>query len=48
MINFLVNNLKEALAQVKAGGAELIGEPADYGYGLFAWFLDPEGNKVEL
>jgi len=30
------------------GGAELIGKPEDYGYGLFGWFLDPEGNKVEL
>lgn len=48
MINLVVDNLEEALAQVKAGGAELVGKPEDYGYGLFGWFLDPEGNKVEL
>jgi predicted enzyme related to lactoylglutathione lyase len=48
MINLVVDDLDGALAQVQEGGAELAGEVADYSYGRFGWFLDPEGNKVEL
>ncbi|MCB9915241.1 MAG: VOC family protein [Planctomycetes bacterium] len=48
MINLVVDDLDGALAQVQAGGAELAGEPQDHEYGRFGWFLDPEGNKVEL
>ena len=48
MLNLIVDNLDEALAQVKEGGATIIGEPEDYPYGKFGRFLDPDGNKVEL
>jgi predicted enzyme related to lactoylglutathione lyase len=48
MINLVVDDLAGALQQVQAGGAELAGEAVDYPYGSFGWFLDPEGNKVEL
>ena len=48
MINLVVDDLDGALAQVQEGGAELAGDLVDYPYGRFAWFLDPEGNKVEL
>ncbi|MCP4902887.1 MAG: VOC family protein [bacterium] len=48
MINLMVDNLDEALVQVKEGGAELIGDPERSEYGDFGWFVDPEGNKVEL
>ena len=48
MFNLIVDDLDEAVAQVQKGGAEIIGEPERYSYGRFAWFLDPEGNKVEL
>ena len=48
MFNLVVDDLDGALAQVKAEGGQLVGEPQDYGYGLFGWFLDPDGNKVEL
>ena len=48
MINLIVDDVDEALTQVRAGGATLIGEPQQLEYGDFGWFLDPEGNKIEL
>lgn len=48
MFNLVVDDLDEALAQVEEGGAELVGEIEEFDYGRFGWFLDPEGNKVEL
>ena len=48
MINLVVDDLEGALAQVQQGGAKQVGKIEDYEYGRFAWFLDPEGNKVEL
>lgn len=48
MINFMVDDLDGALAQVAEGGATLAGTPEDSEYGRFGWFIDPEGNKIEL
>lgn len=48
MVNFLVDDLDACLLQVQAGGARLCGEIQQHDYGRFAWFMDPEGNKVEL
>ena len=48
MINLIVDDLSEALAQVEKGGATLVGTPEELEYGAFGWFMDPEGNKVEL
>jgi predicted enzyme related to lactoylglutathione lyase len=48
MINFVVDDLEGALDQVRNGGAELIGNIEEYDYGKFGWFMDPDGNKVEL
>jgi predicted enzyme related to lactoylglutathione lyase len=48
MINLVVDNLEEAIAQVAAGGAEVVGNIETYEYGKFGWFMDPDGNKVEL
>jgi predicted enzyme related to lactoylglutathione lyase len=48
MFNLIVDNLKEALNQVKEGGAEVIGDIEKMEFGLFGWFVDPDGNKVEL
>ncbi len=48
MINLMVDDLDGALAQVVEGGAEVVGEIMDEPYGRFGWFVDPEGNKVEL
>ena len=48
MFNLIVDDLEDALAQVKAGGAEVMEEIEEGEYGRFGWFIDPEGNKVEL
>lgn len=48
MMNLIVDDLDQALAQVAEGGAELTGEPENSEYGHFGWFIDPDGNKVEL
>lgn len=48
MINLIVDDLDGALSQVVEGGATLAGDPEDLDYGKFGWFMDPEGNKVEL
>lgn len=48
MFNFIVDDLKELAEALKSEGIKLIGEIEDSEFGLFAWILDPEGNKVEL
>ena len=48
MINLMVDDLDGALAQVAEGGATLVGTPEDSEYGRFGWFIDPDGNKIEL
>jgi len=48
MVNLMVDDLDSALAQIKEGGGTQIGEILNESYGRFGWFLDPEGNKVEL
>lgn len=48
MFNLIVDDLKEALNQVKEGEAEIIGDIQEYEFGKFGWFIDPDGNKVEL
>ncbi len=48
MINYRVDKLGEMLAQLRAGGVEIIGGPESHENGKFAWIMDPDGNKVEL
>ena len=48
MINLVIDDLDGALAQVKEGGAALAGDVQNFDYGRFGWFIDPDGNKVEL
>ncbi len=48
MFNLVVDDVEGALAQVSAAGGEVVGTIQDEGYGRFGWFLDPDGNKVEL
>ncbi|KAF0247945.1 MAG: hypothetical protein FD167_2656 [bacterium] len=48
MFNLVVDNLDETLQQVKEGGAEVVGNIQEEEYGRFGWFVDPDGNKVEL
>ncbi|WP_182915694.1 VOC family protein [Massilia cavernae] len=46
--NLVVDDLDGALRHVAEAGAELAGEPESFSYGRFGWFIDPDGNKVEL
>jgi predicted enzyme related to lactoylglutathione lyase len=48
MINLIVDDVEGALQQVVEGGATLAGKPESHEYGSFGWFVDPDGNKVEL
>jgi predicted enzyme related to lactoylglutathione lyase len=48
MINFRVDNLDEVMATLTAAGAKIDPKRDDSEYGKFAWFWDPEGNRVEL
>lgn len=48
MFNLIVDDLDGALTQVRAGGAEIVGDIETCENGRFGWFMDPEGNKVEL
>lgn len=48
MINYRVDDLDQMLAELSAGGVQVIGGPEAHENGKFAWILGPEGNKVEL
>ena len=48
MINLIVDDLSGALDQVAKGGATSLAGPDEHEYGAFGWFVDPEGNKIEL
>ena len=48
MINYRVDDLGAILAQLHAGGVEILQGPESYENGKFAWIMDPDGNKVEL
>lgn len=48
MFNLIVDNLDEMLAQIKPSGCQIMEETERGDYGDFGWFIDPDGNKVEL
>jgi len=48
MINLVVDDLDAALARVEASGCAVIPDREDHDYGRFGWFVDPDGNRVEL
>lgn len=48
MINYRVDDLDGLLAQLRAGGVEVVGGPESHENGKFAWIMDPDGNKIEL
>src|ERR1700748_904149 len=48
MLNFRVDDLAAVLAKLKTAGVDIDPKREDYDYGRFAWFTDPEGNRVEL
>lgn len=48
MVNLVVDDLDACLARVAEGGAQVLPDREQGDYGRFGWFLDPDGNKVEL
>jgi predicted enzyme related to lactoylglutathione lyase len=48
MLNLRVDDLDALLEKLKAAGVDVDPKREDYDYGRFAWFNDPEGNRVEL
>ncbi|HVY41226.1 MAG TPA: VOC family protein [Polyangia bacterium] len=48
MINYRVADLRGLVAQLKQEGCDVLDKVEDTEYGLFAWVVDPEGNKIEL
>lgn len=48
MINYRVDNLTELLEQLTAAGVAIHKGPERHENGIFAWIIDPDGNKVEL
>lgn len=48
MINLRVDDVKTLIEKARAGGATVIGDVEDTEYGIFGWFIDPEGIKIEL
>lgn len=48
MINYRIDNMDEMLVQLKAGNIEIVQGPEYHENGVFAWIMDPAGNKLEL
>ena len=48
MFNLIVDDLEAVLAQVKRGRAVIPQPSESHEHGKFGWFIDPDGNKVEL
>ena len=48
MINYRVDDLEKMIEQLTAAGIEIQQGPEYHENGVFAWIMDPEGNKVEL
>ena len=48
MINYRVDDMAGLLEQLKAANIPILKGPDTEFNGIFAWILDPEGNKVEL
>jgi predicted enzyme related to lactoylglutathione lyase len=48
MINYRIDNMAEMLVQLKAGNVEVVKGPEYHENGMFAWIMDPAGNKLEL
>ncbi len=48
MFNLMVDNLDEMLEQIRPSGCSIMQDTERGEYGDFGWFIDPDGNKVEL
>ena len=48
MLNFRVADLRSLVSELREKGVTVLGDIEEYDYGRFGWFIDPDGNKVEL
>lgn len=48
MINLVVDDLDAAMERVAAAGGDVLQAREEHDYGRFGWFVDPDGNRVEL
>ena len=48
MINYRVDDLEKLIEQLQAAGIDLVAGPEYHENGVFAWIMDPDGNKIEL
>lgn len=48
MFNLMVDDLDAMLEQLKPSGCQVMEETEKSEFGYFGWFIDPDGNKVEL
>lgn|SRR5579872_2513669 len=48
MINYRVADARALAAVLKEEGCTVLDKIDESEYGIFAWVIDPEGNKVEL
>ena len=46
--NLIVDDVDAALRLVEDAGGTVVGQAESGDRGRFGWFIDPEGNKVEL
>jgi predicted enzyme related to lactoylglutathione lyase len=48
MLNLRVDDLAAVLEKLREAAVDIDPKREDHDYGRFAWFNDPEGNRVEL
>lgn len=48
MINLRTDNVVAMLDRAREGGMLVAGEAQNTEFGIFGWFIDPEGYKIEL
>jgi predicted enzyme related to lactoylglutathione lyase len=48
MVNLVVDNLDEMLDSLRSKGVQVDEHIEEHQEGRFGWFIDPEGNKIEL
>ena len=48
MINYRVDDMAALIEQLTSAGIEILQGPEYHENGVFAWIMDPDGNKVEL
>ena len=48
MVNYRVEDVRALVQALKEEGCQVLDKVEDSEFGVFAWVMDPEGNKVEL